>query len=71
MRYQDTVWCDGCGVEITWAPEPKAQLHYCCAACFAGRPCDCAARLEQESDRRAGAPAQPTADDAVPQAGAG
>ncbi|MCC6188582.1 MAG: hypothetical protein IT318_06080 [Anaerolineales bacterium] len=62
MRYQETVWCDGCGVEITWLPQIEAQLHYCCTTCFAGRPCDCGARMEQDAERRARAPAEPMAE---------
>jgi hypothetical protein len=62
MRYQDTLWCDGCGVEIRWRPRPDAERHYCCTACFAGQPCDCAARQELEDEWRARAPAQPAAE---------
>ena len=64
MRYRETVWCDGCGIEITWAPQTEAQRHYCCTACFAGQPCDCAARLELDTERRAGALAQPAPEEA-------
>ncbi len=62
MHYRETVWCDGCGAEITWSAQRQARLHYCCATCFAGRPCDCGARMELESERRARAPAQPVAE---------
>jgi hypothetical protein len=66
MRHKQTVWCDGCGVEITWAPQLEAELHYCCSQCFAGRPCLCTARMELEADRRARVVGQATADGVLP-----
>jgi hypothetical protein len=65
MRFRETASCDGCGVEITWAPQPNSQRHYCCTTCFAGRPCACATRMESAADRRARVPTQPMADEAI------
>jgi len=39
--YADTLWCDGCGVEIHWPPLEKDQLVFCCRRCFLGEECDC------------------------------
>jgi hypothetical protein len=47
-----TIWCDNCGVEITWAPLIQHERDYCCLDCFEGRPCRCAERMEVEDDRR-------------------
>jgi hypothetical protein len=62
-RIEGSVFCDGCGAEITWAPyhlpappgKPGMQPHgeYCCADCAAGRPCACGERMELSDERRA------------------
>lgn len=61
---EDAVFCDGCGVEITFSPVVVKDTHlglvilaqrplrYCCQACAQGLPCSCAERLELEDDRR-------------------
>lgn len=49
---EGTIWCDGCGVEITWAPISSGRWRYCCEVCWAGLVCRCGERLEQEDDRR-------------------
>ena len=41
VRYHDTLWCDGCGVEIHWTPLEKGQLVFCCRRCLMGEECDC------------------------------
>ncbi len=41
VRYLDTLWCDGCGIEIRWEPIQKGSLHFCCKECLAGEQCDC------------------------------
>lgn len=46
VRYRDTLWCDGCGVEIRWKPIVKDQRNYCCIRCLNGEVCDCAEILE-------------------------
>lgn len=49
---EETVWCDGCGVELTWAPVVVGKHRYCCLDCQAGIPCRCGERLEIDEDRR-------------------
>ena len=39
--YADTLWCDGCGVEIRWKPEKRGSLVFCCKRCLIGEDCDC------------------------------
>lgn len=39
--YADTLWCDGCGVEIHWEPLEKGQLFFCCRKCLRGEECEC------------------------------
>ncbi len=51
VRIEDTLWCEGCGVEITWAPVVVKGHHYCCIDCAAGRECDCATMAEMEEER--------------------
>lgn len=57
-RIEQTVWCDNCGVEITWGAIVRAGqerhriLHFCCSDCLAGRPCKCGERMEMEEERR-------------------
>lgn len=51
-RYLNTVWCDGCGAEITWSPVITARRDFCCADCSNGLPCECGARQDWEDDRR-------------------
>jgi len=47
-RYQDTVWCDGCGLEILWIPLQIGSAHYCCRDCQEGMRCECREDLEQD-----------------------
>ena len=47
-RYRNTIWCDGCGVEILWVPLQVGNLHYCCEDCKAGYRCECST-LEDEN----------------------
>lgn len=35
--------CDGCGVEVRWAPVRKDEKLYCCDQCARGLPCRCSA----------------------------
>jgi hypothetical protein len=41
VRYQDTLWCDGCGIEITGEPVEKDRLFFCCHNCLDGEDCLC------------------------------
>ena len=50
-RQHDTFWCDGCGVEILWAPVKVGECDYCCEDCREGRPCECGDRMEEEERR--------------------
>lgn len=53
MAYdQQTCWCDGCGVEITWGPWLKGRRTFCCQDCLHGLPCRCRDRTELEEERR-------------------
>lgn len=40
--FADTLWCDGCGVEISWNPIEASEQVYCCRKCFQGERCQCA-----------------------------
>ncbi len=48
VKMEDTVFCDGCGVEIPLSPVVKDHGEYCCADCAQGYECDCAKRMELE-----------------------
>lgn len=47
----NTVVCDGCGVEITWAAVVLDDKTYCCQDCAQGRACEC--DYPPEEDRSA------------------
>lgn len=49
---EQTVFCHGCGVEITWSPVIKGHRRYCCEDCLHGRGCTCATRQDFDDDRR-------------------
>jgi hypothetical protein len=49
---ENSLWCDGCGVEITWAPVMDKNRYYCCLKCRDGEECDCAQEQEMEDDRQ-------------------
>ncbi len=51
-RTKNTIWCDGCGEEITWAPLMKEGCHYCCQDCIDGLPCNCYRWSEMDLSRR-------------------
>lgn len=52
-REKETIWCDGCGVEIQWAPLVRESQDYCCQACLDGFACDCGERRELDERRAA------------------
>lgn len=58
VQYQETVWCDGCGVEINWSPVIYHNRKYCCEDCLKGFVCRCGERIEFDEERRT-SPAQP------------
>jgi hypothetical protein len=51
-KLNKTIWCDGCGEEITWSPLIKDECHYCCLDCMDGLPCPCYRWSELDLDRR-------------------
>ncbi len=68
-RIEGDVYCDGCGVEISWSPYKQQtsgaasaaaqKAEYCCKDCAEGRPCQCAERMEIDVDEmRLGPPTQ-------------
>jgi hypothetical protein len=48
---EEAIWCDGCGVEITWGPWMVGSHVYCCQDCAQGFACRCGERMEQEEER--------------------
>ena len=52
FKYEETLWCAGCGVEITWQPVIDAGDTYCCEDCEAGLDCECKSLQEQDDERR-------------------
>ncbi len=51
---EETIWCNGCGAEITWGGFAIDNHIYCCKDCFNGLPCKCGERMDIDSDRRSG-----------------
>ncbi len=51
VKMEDTVFCDGCGVEIALSPVVKDHGEYCCEDCAQGYECDCGRRTELDEDR--------------------
>lgn len=52
-RIENTLFCDGCGVEISLSPYRKDDLDYCCEDCAQGYLCKCGERMELDERRRA------------------
>ena len=48
----EMVWCDGCGVEITWSPVVIGKRIHCCRDCAQNFPCRCGERLESDDYSR-------------------
>jgi len=54
----EVLWCDGCGIEITWVPYRISHAResliqdYCCEDCFIGLSCNCGERMEMDDERR-------------------
>ncbi len=49
-RVENQVFCDRCGVEITWTPvfvpkKGKRRKEYCCQVCAQGLSCQCSERM--------------------------
>ena len=49
-RTEETVRCDGCGVEILGAPVIVAGFYYCCQDCRDGLECECSKKFDVEED---------------------
>lgn len=49
-RTEETVRCDGCGVEILVAPVIVAGFYYCCQDCRDGLECECSKHFEVDED---------------------
>jgi hypothetical protein len=62
-QIEGTVWCEGCGVEITTAPYLKGGREYCCQDCARGWRCTCGDQMELDDERRPGADAMAAAAD--------
>lgn len=43
----DTLRCDGCGIEILAAPVIINGYHYCCQDCAEGYECNCVPESEE------------------------
>ncbi len=50
VKIQNTVFCDGCGVEIPLSPVIKNHGEYCCEDCAQGYECDCAKQMELDEE---------------------
>jgi hypothetical protein len=46
--HKETIWCDGCGIEITWVPIIFNKRDYCCEDCAWGILCNCGERIEDD-----------------------
>ncbi len=53
VKIENTVFCDGCGVEITLSPVVKDHGEYCCEDCAQGYECECGKRMELDEDLEA------------------
>ncbi len=54
MRKGETVFCDGCGVEVLWTPVRAGQQVYCCEDCRDGFECHCGPGMEDDEYPRGG-----------------
>jgi hypothetical protein len=52
MRTEDTIWCEGCGAEITWGPVVFHRRIYCCQECTRRLPCECGDRMDIDEEIR-------------------
>lgn len=50
VRIDETVWCVGCGVELTWSPVMVGKDRYCCQECAQGLKCNCGVRMEIDEE---------------------
>jgi hypothetical protein len=52
VQFDDSLFCDGCGVEIRWAPVIEKGKQYCCCDCRDGLECNCGAEMDEEQRGR-------------------
>ncbi len=50
---EGTIYCDGCGAEITWTPFIFKKQEFCCEDCARGFECTCGDRMELGEEIRA------------------
>ena len=48
----ETIWCDGCGVEINLSPVLVGTRTHCCRDCAQDIPCECGERMEMDDEHR-------------------
>jgi hypothetical protein len=60
VKINDTLFCDGCGIEITCKPFTLSSWVYCCEDCATGKPCTCENRLEIDEERHNPYPEMPS-----------
>jgi hypothetical protein len=48
VKMNDTVFCDGCGVEILLSPVVKDHGEYCCEDCAQGYECECGKQMDEK-----------------------
>lgn len=53
VKMIDTVFCDGCGVEIPLSPVIKDHSEYCCVDCAHGYECRYDEQMELDEEQRA------------------
>ena len=51
-RSEDTIWCDGCGTEIRWAPYVMDSQEFCCQNCAYGLSCKCGETMDWDEEYR-------------------
>jgi len=51
--HDEYIWCQGCGIEITWSPVISDNRSYCCEECSRGIQCRCDERMRLDDDYQA------------------
>lgn len=49
-RNDQTVWCTGCGTEISWMPILENNHYYCCQDCADNLFCECGYEVEADDN---------------------
>jgi hypothetical protein len=50
MAVPHELYCDGCGVEVTWTPILAVGRRFCCHLCAAGGDCGCGYAVEDDEE---------------------